>query len=98
MVMRRRTIVSGRARMAQILLGLAATILIGANAMAADLDQDGLDDAWETANGYNTLLYTRIVHVNTVGGNDATGDGLTAATALKTLADCKEKSKGCEPW
>ena len=41
---------------------------------AADLDNDGLDDAWETANGYNTSLYTRIVHVDAVNGDDAAGD------------------------
>ena len=52
---------------------------------AADLDNDGLDDAWETANGYSTLLYTHIVYVDAVNGDDVTGDGGTAATALKSL-------------
>ena len=30
---------------------------------AADVDGDGLDDAWETANGYSVLLKTHVVHV-----------------------------------
>ena len=52
---------------------------------ASDMDNDGLDDAWETANGYSNLLYTRIIYVDAVNGDDAIGDGLTSATALKSL-------------
>ena len=33
------------------------------NLLAADVDGDGLDDAWESANGYSVLLKTHIVHV-----------------------------------
>ncbi len=61
------------------------TMLMMACLNAADLDNDGLDDAWETANGYNTQLYTRIVYVDVVNGDDMTGDGLTAATALQSI-------------
>ena len=35
---------------------------------AADTDGDGLDDAWEAAQGYSTSLYTRIVYVDAVHG------------------------------
>ncbi len=31
--------------------------------LAADVDGDDLDDAWESANGYSVLLKTHIVHV-----------------------------------
>ena len=53
--------------------------------LAADVDGDGLDDAWESANGYSVLLKTHIVHVDAVNGDDVTGDGVTAATALKSI-------------
>ncbi len=60
-------------------------VLLSCPLSAADVDNDGLDDAWETANGYSTLLFTRIVHVDAVNGSDSTGDGLTATTALQSI-------------
>lgn len=67
------------------LRALAAVLLAASGLAAADLDNDGLDDAWETANGYNTSLYTRIVYVDAVNGDDDAGDGGTAETALRSL-------------
>lgn len=67
------------------LRALAAVLLAASGLAAADLDNDGLDDAWEAANGYNTSLYTRIVYVDAANGDDDAGDGGTAATALRSL-------------
>ena len=69
---------------------LSAIILCGTLLPAADLDGDGLDDAWEAANGYDTTRHTRILHVDAVGGDDATGDGLSASTALKSIGAALE--------
>ena len=71
--------------MAYCLLCVFWTMLMMACLNAADLDNDGLDDAWETANGYSAMLYIRIVYVDAVYGDDTTGDGLTSATALQSL-------------
>ena len=63
--------------------------------LAADVDGDGLDDAWESANGYSVLLKTHIVHVDAVNGDDVTGDGVTAATALpRQTRMCVRKPAG----
>ena len=59
---------------------------------ATDLDSDGLDDAWETSHGYNTLLYTRIVYVDAADGSDSTGDGLSASTAFQTIGKALSQS------
>ena len=69
---------------------LSAIVLCGTLLPAADLDGDGLDDAWEAANGYDTTRHTRILHVDAVGGDDATGDGLSASTALKSIGAALE--------
>lgn len=66
------------------LRALAAVLLAASGLAAANLDNDGLDDAWETANGYNTSLYTRIVYVDAVNGDDDAGDGGMAETALRS--------------
>ncbi len=57
----------------------------GTDIAKADSDGDGIDDGVEIANGYNPLLPTRIITVDGTAGNDA-ADGLTAATAKKTIA------------
>ncbi len=79
--------------MTQIPLALAVTILIGVNAMGRTLTRTA-STTHGRRNGYNTLSYTCIVHVNTVGGNDAIGDGLAAETALKTLGAGAEFHEG----
>jgi hypothetical protein len=47
--------------------------------IGGDVDQDGLDDAWEWAQGYNPAWPTRIIHVDGSAGldkDDATDDAL----------------------
>jgi predicted outer membrane repeat protein len=64
---------------------LLVFLLVSSFLCAADLDGDGLDDAWESANGCDPSTVTRVVYVDAVNGDDGTGDGVSAATALKSL-------------
>ena len=71
-----------------VLLAVLGMVLL----RAADLDNDSLDDAWETSHGYSTLLYTRIVYVDAADGSDSTGDGLAASTAFQTIGKALSQS------
>ncbi len=50
-----------------------------------DTDSDGIDDNVEIANNYNPLVYTQIIYVDNAKADD-TGDGLSLATAKKTIS------------
>ncbi len=59
---------------------------------ATDTDNDGLSDEQETAAGYNPNLFTRFVYVDGSRQDDS-GDGLTSATAKKTISAAVTISK-----
>ena len=66
-----------------LLLSLAAC-LPQARLHAADADNDGLDDDWESANGLNPAKTTVLIYIDAANGADAT-TGQSAAAAKASL-------------
>jgi len=59
------------------IFALTALLLLGA-ANASDNDSDGLDDDWESANGYDNSTYDQVVVIeSSANGADSDNDGLT---------------------
>ena len=56
----------------------------GTNPGKADSDDDGIADGVELAQGYDPIFYTLMVYVDPSKSDDS-GDGLTQATAKKTI-------------
>ena len=66
--------------------------LLGTDPGKADTDGDGIADKAEIDQGYDPLKYTRIIYVNAARPDDS-GNGLTLATAKKTIAAAVDLSK-----
>lgn len=63
---------------------LSVLLFAAPGLFAVDSDGDGMSDALEISLGYNPNLYTRIIHVDAARPDDS-GDGLTPATAKRTI-------------
>ena len=59
--------------------------LAGTEMSSTDTDGDGIADGEELLMGFDPLLHTRIVHADSIHGDD-TLDGLTSENAVRTLA------------
>ena len=68
-----------------VLCGLVFCTMGVGHLIGGDVDQDGLDDAWELAQGYNPAWPTRIIYVDGAAGDDV-NSGLTALLAKQTIA------------
>ena len=72
--------------MSKYLLTLLTLLMFGAGyANAADIDGDGLDDAYELGQGYDPANFTKLVYVDGSAVDDG-GDGFTSATAKKYIS------------
>lgn len=63
--------------------------LAGTHPGKADSDDDGIADGVELAQGYNPVFYTLMVYVDPSKSDDS-GDGLSQATAKKTIKSAVE--------
>ena len=59
--------------------------LNGTDPGSPDSDGDGINDGVEVANNYDPTIYTKVVYVDNAQADDS-GDGLTLATAKKTIS------------
>ena len=60
-------------------------VVLAIQCFATDTDSDGMTDDYETSQGYNPNLYTKVIYVDNAKADD-TGDGLSLATAKKTIS------------
>ena len=61
----------------------------------ADADNDGIPDSVEVAQGYDPATPTRIIYVDCTRSDDS-GDGLSEATAKRSIRAGVDAAKGAE--